>query len=122
MDGWDGIGWDGMYGMDRMEYQKCPSNFFILCVYIEYVYTYLYIYSKIVTNILMGVKISCQVGGFRGQKMFFKLAEISLTKPSQVVVKIKSELLDRKSITSPTCCNFEIFDHDPQLDIKFLNP
>ena len=42
-------------------------------------------------------------------------------KASQVVVKIKSELLDRKKETSPTCCNFEIFDHDPQLDIKFWN-
>ena len=40
-------------------------------------------------------------------------------KASQVVVKIKSELLDRKKETSPTCCNFEIFDHDPQLDMKF---
>ena len=43
-------------------------------------------------------------------------------KASQLAVKIKSELLDQKSLTSPTCCNFEIFDHDPQLDIKFLNP
>ena len=37
--GWDGMGWDGW-----MEYQKCPSNFFILWGYIEHVYTYLYIY------------------------------------------------------------------------------
>ena len=43
-------------------------------------------------------------------------------KASQVVVKIKSELLDRKIETSPTCCNFEIFDRDPQLDMKFSNP
>ena len=35
-------GWDGMDGWT--EYQKCPSNFFILCEYIEHVYTYLYIY------------------------------------------------------------------------------
>ena len=40
-------------------------------------------------------------------------------KASQVVVKIKSELLDRKKETSPTFCNFEIFDNDPQLDINF---
>ena len=31
MDGWDGWDW--------MEYQKCPSKFFILCGYIEHVYT-----------------------------------------------------------------------------------
>ena len=54
-------GWDGM------EYQKCPSIFFILRGCIEHLYTYLYICSKIVTNILMAFKISCQVGG-RGQK------------------------------------------------------
>ena len=47
MDGW--MGW--------MEYQKCPSNFFILYGYIENVYTYLYIYTIIVTKILMGLKI-----------------------------------------------------------------
>ena len=46
----------------------------------------------------------------------------SQKKASQVEVKLKSELLDQKSLTSPTCFNFEIFDHDPQLDIKFLNP
>ena len=34
-----------------------------ICIYIKYNN----IFSKIVTNILMGVKISCQVGG-RGQK------------------------------------------------------
>ena len=57
MDGWDGMGWDGW--MNGTEYQKCPSIFF---GYIEHVYTYLYIYSKIVTIILMGFKISCQFG------------------------------------------------------------
>ena len=36
MDGWDGMGWDGM------GYQKCPSIFFILCMYIDQVYIYLY--------------------------------------------------------------------------------
>ena len=40
-------------------------------------------------------------------------------KASQVEVKIKSELLDWKHETSPIFSNFEIFDHDPQLDIKF---
>ena len=29
-------------GMDGTEYQKCPSMFFILCGYIDKVYTYLY--------------------------------------------------------------------------------
>ena len=33
----------------------------------------------------------------------------------------KSELLDPKKEKSPTCHNFEIFDHDPQLDMKFWN-
>ena len=33
--GWDGMGWT--------EYQKCPSNFVILCEYIVNVYTYIYI-------------------------------------------------------------------------------
>ena len=32
-DGWDGMGWT--------EYQKCPLKIFILCWYIEKVYTYL---------------------------------------------------------------------------------
>ena len=43
------------------EYQKCPSNLFILLPYIEHAYTYLRVYSKVVTNILMGFKILCQV-------------------------------------------------------------
>ena len=33
----------------------------------------------------------------------------------------KSELLDPPKEKSRTCFNFEIFDHDPQLDIKFWN-
>ena len=37
--GWDG--WDGMDGWT--EYQKCPLKIFILCVYIDKVYTYLHI-------------------------------------------------------------------------------
>ena len=45
----DGTGWTG--------YQKCPLKFFILCGYIDKVYTYLYMSKKIVTNILMGFKI-----------------------------------------------------------------
>ena len=34
------MGWDGW-----TEYQKCPSNFFILCEYIENVYTYLEVFN-----------------------------------------------------------------------------
>ena len=51
MDGWDGMGWDGT------EYQKCPSNFFILCEYIVNLNTYIYPCSKFVTNFVMGLKI-----------------------------------------------------------------
>ena len=39
--GW-GISWDGMDGWDGTEYQKCPLIFFILCGYIDKVYTYFY--------------------------------------------------------------------------------
>jgi hypothetical protein len=53
--GWDGMGWDGT------GYQKCPSIFFILSGYIGKVYIYLYLYSKFVTNTLMGLKIQFQV-------------------------------------------------------------
>ena len=45
--------------------KKCPSIFFILCAYTDYVYIYLYVSSKFVTNTLMGFKILCQVGGHR---------------------------------------------------------
>ena len=62
VDGWTGWtggrvdGWDGP--------EKGPLNFFILCGYIDYVYVYLHVYEiKIVTNILMGFKVSCQVEG-----------------------------------------------------------
>ena len=34
-------------------------------------------------------------------------------------VDTKRELLDPIKVKSPTCFNFEIFDNDPQLDIKF---
>ena len=51
-------------GTGRTEYQKCPLIFFILCENIGKVYIYLYMYSKFVTNILMGFKIWCQVGVF----------------------------------------------------------
>ena len=44
-----------------------PSFFFILCEYIEHVQVYLYTCSKFVTNFVMGLKVSCQVGGL-GQK------------------------------------------------------
>ena len=33
---------DGMGGMGRTEYQKCPLKIFILCEYIDKVYTYIY--------------------------------------------------------------------------------
>ena len=70
MDGWvDGTG-----------YQKCPSNFFILCEYISDVYTYIYPCSKFVTNFVMGLKIWCQVGEFEfhfqnsyGEMCFWKI-------------------------------------------------
>ena len=45
------------YGMGSDGNQKCPSMFFILRGYIETVYIYLYIYSKIAANILIGFKI-----------------------------------------------------------------
>jgi len=48
--------------------------FFILCWYIEHVYIYLYRYWKIVTKILMGFIIWCQVGD--GGTPFSKLAYV----------------------------------------------
>ena len=36
-------------------------------------------------------------------------------------VCFKNELLHPQKEKSPTCSNFEIFDHDPQLDMKFWN-
>ena len=51
-DGLDGLdGWDGLDGPE-----KCPLNFFILFGYIDKVCIYSYT-KKIVTNILMGLKI-----------------------------------------------------------------
>ena len=44
-DGTDGTGRtgrDGTDGTDGTEYQKCPLKIFILCGYIDKVYTYLY--------------------------------------------------------------------------------
>ena len=49
----------------RLRYWNSPSNFIPLR-YIVHVYMYLYIF-KIITDIFMGLKIWCQVGG-RGQK------------------------------------------------------
>ena len=49
---------------DGTGYQKCPSNFFILCEYIGNVYTYIYQCLKFVSNFVMGLKIWCQVGEF----------------------------------------------------------
>ena len=51
-----------------------------------------------------------------------RIRVFSQKKASQLVMKLKSNLLDQKSLTSPACSNFEIYDHDPQLDIKFLHP
>ena len=45
--------------------QKCPSIFLILMYVKDHVYMYLYTYSKVVTNILMGFKIWCQVEDHR---------------------------------------------------------
>ena len=69
MDGWDGPqkcpliffifdGWMGGW-MGVAEYQKCPSNFLILCEDIRNLYAYIYIYqcSKFVTNFVMDLKI-----------------------------------------------------------------
>ena len=50
-DGTGGTGWP-----DRTVDQKGPLKFFILCRYRDKVYTYLY-EIKIVTNIVMGMKI-----------------------------------------------------------------
>ena len=44
--------WDGMSG-GGTEYQKCPSILFILCSYVELVFIYFNIYSKIETNIII---------------------------------------------------------------------
>ena len=57
----DGTGRDGTDGTDGE--QKCPLILFIFCVYIDKIYIYLYTKKKVVTNILMGFKIWCQVGG-----------------------------------------------------------
>ena len=57
----DGMG--GMGGMGGTEYQKCPLKIFILCEYIDKVYTYIYMWLKNAPKILMGFKIWCQVGG-----------------------------------------------------------
>ena len=53
--------------MGGTEYQMGPSIFFILFRYIDRVYTYIHIHSKVVNNIVMGLKILGQVGGL-GQK------------------------------------------------------
>ena len=87
MDGWDGAG-----------YQKCPSMFFILCGYIEHVYVYLYIFSKNFTNILMGLKIWCQVGGGVGVKIF----KITIGRWLFYFLGLKVHFLNTR-----TCCNFE---------------
>ena len=61
-------------------------------------------WSNIVTNILMGFKVSCEVGG-HGQKI--------------KITTCTYEFYTKKIEKSPTRCKFENFDPDPQLDIKF---
>ena len=53
---------DGMGGWT--EDQMGSSIFFTLCAYIDLIYRYLYKYSKIFINIVMGLKFWCQVGEF----------------------------------------------------------
>ena len=61
--GWVG-GWvSGLDGVSKVSFKFI----YTLSVYRTCIYLPIYIYSKIVTNILMDFKISCQVGG-RGQK------------------------------------------------------
>lgn len=63
--GWmDGVGWDGMegwMGWDRIS--QFSFNFLqILLVYSTFIYLIIYIYSKIITNILVGFKnFICQI-------------------------------------------------------------
>ena len=59
---WDVMGWMDVW--NGRGYQMCPSMLFILYGYMEYVYIciYIYMYFRVVTNILMGFKIRCQVG------------------------------------------------------------
>ena len=48
-------GWMDSWIDGWMGYQKCPSIFFILFAYIDHIG--IYVQSKLVTNILMGLKI-----------------------------------------------------------------
>ena len=71
--GWGKHLFDGVDGWDGD--QKCPLNFFILCGNIEHIYIYIFVYKiKIVTNIPMGFKTWCQVGG--GVTLFSKLPDV----------------------------------------------
>ena len=53
----DGTGWTGRTG-----YQNCPLNFFILCVYIDKVYTYLYTKYKLSPTFLCVSKFDVKLG------------------------------------------------------------
>ena len=54
-------GWTG--GTDgRTGYQKCPSIFFILCKYIDYVYIYLYTKKKLSPPFLWVAKFDVKLG------------------------------------------------------------
>ena len=64
--GWDGLdgldGWNGPDGISKVSFK------FLQILWVYSLCICLLVYEiKIVTNILMGFKISCQVGG-RGQK------------------------------------------------------
>ena len=65
----DGMGWDGMDGwLGWMDGISKVSFNFLHTLWVYRICICLLVYEiKIVTNILMGFKISCQVGG-RGQK------------------------------------------------------
>ena len=52
----DGVGWGGT------EYQKCPLKIFILCRYIDKVYTYLYTKLKLSPTLLWVSKFDVKLG------------------------------------------------------------
>ena len=60
----DGMGWVDWWDW-WSGYQKCPPNFFILRICRSCICIFIYINSKVITNILVGFKFRCQVGGWR---------------------------------------------------------
>ena len=85
-----------------MGYRKCPLIFLILYTYIEHGYIYLYIFSKIITKILMGFKISCEVGEWECDfQDYHMLTWLNFTPPRVVLLRLE-----------PSCSiflNFDIF-------------